>query len=86
MKKVQSKYSKTIVALCIVTVISYTVACFVYLWNGKPIDTTLTLCFFGCFGIEFASLAAVTRSENKYVKGCGTAKAMPKVETEEQSE
>lgn len=82
--KRKAKYSKFIVALCIVTVIAYTVTCFVYLWNGKPIDTTLTLCFFGCFGIEFASLAAVTRSENKYVKGNGNAKPMPKVEIEEE--
>ena len=76
-------YSKVIVFLCILTTIAFTVTCFVFLWHGKPIDSTLTLCFFGCYGIEFASLAAIKCSKNKHVNGNAAAKQMPKVEIEE---
>ena len=80
----KTAYSKVIVALCIVTTIAYTVTCFVFLWNGKPVDSVLTGVFFGCYGIEFASLAAIKCSDNKHqVKGDSAAKAMPRVETEE---
>jgi hypothetical protein len=79
----KTPYSKLIVFLCILTTIAYTVTCFFFQWNGKPIDSTLTLCFFGCYGIEFASLAAIKCSKNRHLKGDSAAKQMPKVEIKE---
>ena len=70
-EKQKPKYSKVIVALCLVTIISYTVTCLFYLWNGKPLSDTLTILFFGCFGIEFASLAFIRGREVKWVDGGG---------------
>ena len=81
-----ASYSKVIVFLCILTTIAFTVTCFVFLWHGKSIDSTLTLCFFGCYGIEFASLAAIKCSKNKHLKGDAAAKQMPKVEIEEEED
>nr|DAS77793.1 MAG TPA: hypothetical protein [Caudoviricetes sp.] len=78
------EYSKVIVGICLVTVIVFTIACFIYAWYGKSIDSTLTLCFFGCFGIEFASLAAIKHSKNKYdIKKSNKGMQMPKIDTEE---
>lgn len=76
-------YSKFIVFLCIITTIGYTVTCFFFLWNGKPIDAVLTGVFFGMYGLELASLAAIKCSKNKHLKGDSAAKQMPKVEVEE---
>ena len=78
------KYSKLIVALCLFTIIAYTSTCFFYLWNGKPLNDTLTILFFGCFGLEFASLAFIRRGELKYVEGNAANKQMPHVETKEE--
>ena len=72
--KEKPKYSKIIVALCLVTIITYTTVCLFYLWNGKPLNDTLTVLFFGCFGIEFASLAFIKRGELRYVDGAGERK------------
>lgn len=85
-QKQQSAYSKAIVGLCLVTVIAYTVTCFFYLWNGKPLNDVLTALFFGCFGVEFASLAFIKRSKLKYVNGNAANKQMPHVETEEEDD
>lgn len=68
------KYSKIIVALCLVTIIAYTVTCLFYLWNGRPLNDVLTALFFGCFGVEFASLAFVRRGEMRWVEGQGDKK------------
>lgn len=73
-------YSKLIVLLCFVTVIAYTVTCFVYLWNGKPLNDLLTGFFFGCFGLEFGSLAFIKGKKLKYVSGNAANKEMPHVE------
>ena len=72
--KEKPKYSKVIVALCLVTIITYTVTCLFYLWHGKPLNDTLTILFFGCFGVEFASLAFIRRGEMRYVEGAGDKK------------
>lgn len=80
------KYSKLIVALCLVTIIAYTVTCLFYLWNGKPLNDTLTILFFGCFGLEFASLAFIRRGELKYVEGNAANKQMPHVEIKEEED
>lgn len=74
MHKNKARYSKFIVAVCLVTIIAYTVTCLYYLWNGKPLNDTLTILFFGCFGIEFASLAFIKRGELRYVDGAGERK------------
>lgn len=72
--KQKPKYSKVIVALCLVTIITYTTVCLYYLWNGKPLNDVLTALFFGCFGVEFASLAFVRRGEMRWVEGQGDKK------------
>lgn len=79
-------YSKAIVLLCFVTVIGYTVTCFVYLWNGKPLNDILTGFFFACFGLEFGSLAFIKGKKLKYVGGNAANKQMPHVELAEEEE
>ena len=77
-------YSKVIVLLCLVTIIAFTVTCFVYLWNGKPLNDTLTVLFFGCFGLEFASLAFIKGRKIRYVEGNAANKQPPHVEAVEE--
>ena len=72
--KEKPKYSKIIVALCLVTIIAYTITCMFYLWHGRPLNDVLTALFFGCFGVEFASLAFVRRGEMRWVEGQGDKK------------
>lgn len=72
--KEKVKYSKVIVALCLVTIITYTSICMFYLWHGRPLNDVLTALFFGCFGVEFASLAFVRRGEMRWVEGQGDRK------------
>ena len=72
--KEKPKYSKLVVALCLVTIIAYTAICLFYLWNAKPLNDTLTVLFFGCFGVEFASLAYIRRGELRYAPGAGERK------------
>ena len=79
-------YSKAIVLLCFVTVIGYTVTCFVYMWNGKPLNDILTGFFFACFGLEFGSLAFIKGKKLKYVGGNAANKQMPHVELAEEEE
>lgn len=75
-------YSKVIVATCLLLVLAFTVTCFVFMWNSKPLNDTLTAFFFACFGVEFASLAFVTRGKLKYTGGNGTNKQVGHIETE----
>jgi len=82
--KQKPRYSKLVVAVCLMACISYTVTCFVFLWNGKPLNDVQTVCFYGCFGIEFASLAFLTRGEYKYIGGNAANKQMPHVEIAEE--
>ena len=77
-------YSKAVVALCLVTIIAFTVTCFVYLWNGKPLNDALTILFFGCFGLEFASLAFIKGRKIRYVEGNAANKQPPHVEAVEE--
>lgn len=88
LEKVEAKpsYSKAIVFLCLVTVVAYTVTCFVYLWHGKPLNDILTGFFFGCFGLEFGSLAFIKGKKIKYIGGNTANKQMPHVETAEEDE
>ena len=79
-------YSKVIVLLCFITVIGYTVTCFIYLWNGKPLNDFLTGFFFGCFGLEFGSLAFIKSKKLKYVGGNAANKQVPHVELAEEEE
>ena len=83
----KAKYSKVVIGICLTVTIAFIVCEMVYLWFGKPLDTTLTLCTFGCFGIEYASLAAIKCSDNKHgISADAAAKAMPKVVIEETEE
>ena len=76
-------YSKVIVAICLLLILAFTVTQLVFMWNGKQLNDVQTACFYGCFGIEFASLAFVTRGKLKYVGGNPANKQMPHVEIEE---
>lgn len=84
--KEKPRFSKLVVTACLILCVAYTVTCFVFIWNGKPLNDVQTLCFYGCFGIEFASLAFITRGEYKYVGGNQTTKQMPHVEVIEKTE
>lgn len=85
-EKPRNTYSKAVVFLCLVTIIAFTVTCFVYLWNGKPLNDTLTILFFGCFGLEFASLAFIKGRKIRYVEGNPANKQMPHAEPVEEEE
>ena len=79
-------YSKVIVATCLLLVLAFTVTCFVFMWNNKPLNDTLTAFFFACFGVEFASLAFVTRGKLKYTGGNGMNRQVGHIETEDDHE
>lgn len=73
----KSGFSKFIVVLCFVVIIAFSsVVLFMY-WNGHPVPDSLIYCIFLCFGIEFASLAAVKSAK---VKTLGTRVEMPTVD------
>lgn len=82
----KASYSKLIVALMFFTIIAYTVTCFVYLWNGKPLNDLLTGFFFGCFGFEFGSLAFIKSKKLKYFGGNAANKQPGHVEAIEEKE
>ncbi|MBQ3300614.1 MAG: hypothetical protein IJH04_00410 [Eggerthellaceae bacterium] len=82
----KTSYSKGIVILCFLTIIAFTVTSFVFLWNGKPLNDTLTGFFFGCFGLEFGSLAFIKSKKLKYVGGNVSNKQVPHVELAEEEE
>ena len=71
--KTKPRYSKVIVAACLVFILAFTVTCLVFYWNAKSVDPVLVGFFFACFGMEFASLAFVTRGKLKYT-GSGSGK------------
>ena len=85
-KKKQKQYSKLIVATCLALVLAFTITCLVFIWNGKQLNDVLTAFFFSCFGVEFASLAFVTRGKLKYTGGNAANKQLPHVETEDGNE
>lgn len=64
-----ASYSKVIVAVCIMTIVLFTAVCMLYLWFGKPLNDTLIALFFGCFGIEFGSLAFIKGRKLRWVEG-----------------
>ena len=84
--KEKPRYSKLVIAMCIFNVLAYTVACFAFMWNGKPINDVLTAFFFGCFGIEFASLAFIRGREIRFVEGNAGNKQPGHVEVIEETE
>lgn len=85
-RKRKTKYSKLIIAMCIFNVLAYTALCFVFMWNGKPINDVLTAFFFGCFGLEFASLAFIRGREIRFVEGNVGSKQLGRVEAIEETE
>ena len=60
-------FANGIVILCIITVIVYTGGC---MWmkytRGVEPSSTLTMCFFGVFGVELGSLAGIKMSKIKH--------------------
>ncbi len=85
-KKEGIAYSKIIVAACLLTIIAYTTVCFVYMWFGRPLNDTLTILFFGCFGIEFGSLAFIKGRELRWVEGNAMDKTPGHVELREEDD
>lgn len=85
-RKPERAYSKLVVAMCLVLVLAFTVTCLVFMWNGKPLNDTLTAFFFACFGVEFASLAFVTRGKLKYTGGNGANRQVPHIEIKEEED
>lgn len=85
-RKPERAYSKLVVATCLVLVLAFTVTCLVFMWNGKQLNDTLTAFFFACFGVEFASLAFVTRGKLKYTGGNGANKQLPHIEMKEEKD
>lgn len=79
-------YSKAVVAVCLVLVLAFTVTELVFLWCGKPLNDALTTFFFACFGIEFASLAFVTRGKLKYTGGNGANRQLSHIEMEDEDD
>ena len=79
----KAQYSKLIVAVCLALVLAFTVTCLVFLWNGRALNDVLTAFFFACFGVEFASLAFVTRGKLRYTGGNGANRQVGHVETED---
>lgn len=73
--KEKPKFSKLVVTICITLIIVFTATCMFFLWNGRMLNDTLIVLFFGCFGIEFASLAFIRRGEMRWVEGSGDRKA-----------
>lgn len=84
-KKQKSLYSKTIVALCLAAVITFTCVCLFFYWHDKVIDPVLIASVFACFGMEFGSIAFVKRSEYKYVSG-DTVGHVERIEDEDENE
>lgn len=72
--KEKAKFSKLVVTTCIVLIIAFTATCMFFLWNGRMLNDTLIVLFFGCFGIEFASLAFIRRGEMRWIEGSGDKK------------
>ena len=57
-----------------------------YLWFGKPLNDTLIVLFFGCFGIEFGSLAFIKGRELRWVDGNLANKQVGHVEPVEEDD
>lgn len=85
-EKPKVAYSKLIVATCLILILTFTVACMTFYWNGKSVDPVLIGFFFACFGIEFASLAFIKGRDIRYIEGNPANKQMPHVEIEEEKE
>ena len=59
-------FSKMIVALCILLVISYTSICLLMQWaRGMQPEPQLTISFFAFVSAELMSLAAIKRNKDK---------------------
>ena len=68
-KKSTSRYSKLIVLLCILVTFGFTQECMYFYWCEKTVDPVLIGFLFGCYGLEFGSLAFIKRGEYRYVEG-----------------
>ncbi len=65
----KGQFSKLIVLLSILTVISYTVATFMMIIEGYHVPDSLTYSFFGAFAVELSALAGIKvrdKAEKKY--------------------
>jgi|GEM_PF-5155485 len=57
--RMKSRFSKLIVLLSVLTLISYTVAVFVLIIEGYHVPDSLTYSFFGAFTVELTALAGI---------------------------
>lgn len=63
-KKKPMKYSKKVVAVCIISIWVFVILSFIGLVTmGTGFSDTLVLAFFGVFGLEFFSLAKIKKAE-----------------------
>lgn len=63
-KKKPMKYSKKVVAVCIISIWVFVILSFIGLVTmGTGFSDTLVLAFFGVFGLEFFSLARIKKAE-----------------------
>lgn len=68
-EKQKQHFANGIVILCIITVVAYTTGCmYMKFERGVEPSSTLTMCFFGVFGIELGSLAGIKMSKIKHTE------------------
>ena len=68
--RIHIKFNKLIVVLCIVAIISYTVAAILLQkYTSMEISSTLTTCVYGFFGTELLGMAGIRIFDKKYENG-----------------
>lgn len=65
-QKRQGRYSKAIVAVCILLAVGYTAACLWMQWaKGISPEPQLTIAFYSFISVELWSLSKIKRDKNK---------------------
>ncbi len=68
--RIHLKFNKLIVLLCIVAIISYTIAAILLqMYTSMEISSTLTTCVYGFFGTELLGMAGIRIFDKKYENG-----------------
>ena len=68
--RIHLKFNKLIVLLCIVAIISYTVAAILLQkYTSMEISSTLTTCVYAFFGTELLGMAGIRIFDKKYENG-----------------
>ena len=65
--RIRLKFNKLIVLLCIVAIISYTIAAILLqMYTSMEISSTLTTCVYGFFGTELLGMAGIRIFDKKF--------------------